>query len=126
MKTKEVKKRIASFEEALKVTGRPQLPDFSNLPADLREYFEAQYMAIVITEALNEGWTPDWTNQNQQKWIPWFHRQVSSSGFVFYDSFYSSSFAHAGRGSRLCFKDEATARYAGKQFIEIWNKLLLK
>ena len=124
MKTKEVKKRIASFEEALKVTGRPQLPDFSNLPADLREYFEAQYMAIVITEALNEGWVADFTNNSQEKWWPWF--TMCSSGFVFRDTYYYYSGTIAGYGSRLCFKDEATAIYAGQQFIEIWNKLLLK
>jgi hypothetical protein len=34
------KEVIKSFEDAVKATGRPDTPDFSNVPEDLREYFE--------------------------------------------------------------------------------------
>ena len=50
--------RVKTFEDALKETGRPGVPDFSCLPSDMRKYFEAQYKMVVITEALNEGWEP--------------------------------------------------------------------
>ena len=123
---KDIRERVTSFEDALAVTGRPALPDFSNVPADLRDYFEAQYKVVVIAEALNEGWTPDWTDHDQDKWFPWFHHPVSSSGFVFYGTDYCYSGAIAGYGSRLCFKNSELARYFGDQFIEIWNKILLK
>ena len=26
----------------------------------------------TITEALNEGWRPDWNNTNEYKYFPWF------------------------------------------------------
>jgi len=123
---KDIKERVKSFEDALAVTGRPALPDFSNVPEDLRDYFEAQYKVVVIAEALNEGWTPDWNDHDQQKYFPWFHHPVSSSGFVFDVTSCGYSGADAGGGSRLCLKNRELARYFGEQFIEIWDKILLK
>jgi len=116
--------RIKTFEDALKETGRPEVPDFSNLPEDLRDYFKAQYKAAVIAEALNEGTKMDWTNSDQRKWLPWF--SMSSGGFVFHDADYYFSFAAAGYGSRLCFKSEELAEYAGKQFLDIYAAILQK
>lgn len=93
--------RIKTFEDAVKETGRPEKPDFSNLPEDLREYFEAQYKAVVIAEALNEGWKADWSNSDQEKYLPWF-RGLSSRAFVFNDTNYNYSNANAGNSSHLC------------------------
>lgn len=121
-----ITERVKTFEDALEVTGRPAMPDFSNVPEDLKEYFEAQYKVVVIAEALNEGWVPNWNDHYQEKWFPWFHHPMSSSGFVFHDTHYSFSHATAGRGSRLCFKSSELAEHAGRQFIDIWNKILLK
>jgi len=112
--------RIKTYEDAVKETGRPEKPDFSNLPEDLREYFEAQYKAVVIAEALNEGWKADWSNSDQEKWLPWF-RGFSSGAFVFCDTRYGYSGAAAGNGSRLCFKSDELATYAGKQFTDIYK-----
>ena len=71
-------KKIKSFEEGLQVTGRP-IVDFANVPEDHRSYFENQYKAVVITEAINNGWVADWNDPNQKKWIPVFY--MSPSGF---------------------------------------------
>jgi hypothetical protein len=129
---KKVTEVIKSFEDAVKATGRPDTPDFSNVPEDLREYFEAQYQIVVIAEALNEGWKPNWGDSNEPKYFPYFWHEDAdgeeevSSGFVFHYSYFSYSTATAGNGLRLCFRTRALAEYAGKQFIEIWNKILLK
>lgn len=125
---KEITEVIKSFEDAAIATGRPSTPDFSNVPEDLREHFEAHYQIIVITEALNEGWKPNWDDSNEAKYFPWFWKEEEgvSSGFVFYYASYDFSDAGAAYGMRLCFKTRALAEYAGKQFIEIWNKVLLK
>ena len=117
--------RIKTFEDAVKETGRQEKPDFSNLPEDLREYFEAQYKAVVIAEALNEGWKADWSNSDQEKYLPWF-RGLSSGGFVFNGASYHCSLAGAGNGSRLCFASEELAEYAGKQFLDIYADILQK
>lgn len=122
----DIKERVKSFEDALTVTGRPAMPDFSSVPVDLKDYFEAQYKVVVIAEALNEGWVPNWNDHDQEKWFPWFHHPRSSSGFVYYGSIYYCSMANAGYGSRLCCKNSELATYFGEQFIDIWNKILLK
>ena len=120
----EVTERIKTFEDALKETGRPAVPEFSELPEDLRAYFKAQYKIVVIAEALNEGWKADWEDGGQQKFIPWFY--VSSSGFAFDDTYYYCSYPNAGHASRLCFRTRALAKYAGEQFLNIWKDLILK
>lgn len=129
---KEITEVIKSFEDAAKATGRPTNVDFSNVPDDLREHFEAHYQIVVITEALNEGWKPNWGDSNEAKYFPYFwHEDTNgeesvSSGFVFDYTYFCYSLAAAGYGLRLCFKTRALAKYAGEQFIEIWNKVLLK
>lgn len=80
---------------------------------------------VVIAEALNEGWNPDWDNDDELKWRPWFWMS-SPSGFAFDDTSYGDSNTYAGGGSRLCFKTDALADYAATQFIDIWKDIQLK
>ncbi len=115
---------IKTFEDAQKATGRPNVPDFSNVPADLQKYFEAQYKLIVIVEALNDGWNPDWDNFNEWKYYPYF--VMSPSGFAFCGAGFWDSCSCAGGGSRLCFRTRKLAAYAGEQFLDIWKDLMLK
>lgn len=122
-KNQDVRDRIKTFEDALEETGRPDIPDFSGLPSDMRSYFIAQYKMSVIAEALNEGWIPDWYNSTEYKWRIWFR---ISSAFAFGDSYYDFSFALSGSGSRLCFKSKELAVYCAKQFLDIWKDIQLK
>jgi len=121
---KEVTERIETFEDAMKETGRLAVPEFSDVPEDMRDYFKAQYKMVVIAEALNEGWKADWSDGDQAKYYPWFY--VSSSGFAFDDASYNCSRPCAGCGSRLCFKTRELAEYAGRQFVQIWDDLTRK
>jgi hypothetical protein len=116
--------KIKTYEDAIAATKRPDVPDLSLFPEDMREYFTAQYKILVIAEALNEGWKPDWNNSNQRKWYPWF--RVSSSGFAFCVTYFVYVYPHAGHASRLCFKSDKLADYAGKQFVDIWETLIQK
>ena len=85
---------------------------------------EISYRKIkTITEALNEGWKADWEDENQKKWVPWF--RVSPSGFVFDDTDYYYSYPRASYASRLCFKSEELAAYAGKQFLELYRNFIM-
>ena len=117
--------RIKTFEDAMEATGRKEVPDFSSFPEDMRKHFEALFKMVVIAEALNEGWKPDWDNYNEYKYYPWF--DMSPSSFAFYDSDYDDvyEYAHAGSGSRLALKSEQLASYCGKQFLELWKEILL-
>lgn len=114
---------IKTFEDAMKATGRPDVPEFLELPEDMREYFKAQYKIVVITEALNEGWKADWSDNNQKKFVPWFY--MSPSGFVFDATFYYRSTPYFGYTSSLCFKSEELSTYAGKQFLELYKNFIM-
>jgi hypothetical protein len=122
MKAKNIMERVKTIEDAFEVTGRPKV-DFSNVPEDLRAYFENQYNAVVVTEALNEGYKPNWDNSRELKWRPWF--AMSPSSFRFCDAGCECSSAPAGAGSRLCSKSEEIARYSAQQFEEIWKGVQL-
>lgn len=112
------------------------------------------YLKIrIITAALNEGWEPQFTD-DEWRYYPWFylwseeelannddewkqarslrscenHRVLfggsanygADAYFAYSSSNYAPSYTTAYVGSRLCFKSEDLAVYAGKQFIDLY------
>ena len=99
----------------------------------------------VIVAALNDGWKPQFV-PGELRWYPWYEliskdeydamsedekqerRCVGRSdsnanaygGLVYSVAYYASSYSVADGGSRLAFKSEALAEYAGKQFAELF------
>lgn len=116
--------RVKSLKDAFKVTGRPETPSFSDLPEDLRPFFQAIYNVVVINEALNEGFRGNIYNKDEARYYPWFRPSGSPSSFRFDVATYDYSIAYAGTGSRLCLKNDNIASYAGKQFTEEYRKML--
>ncbi|MDM1557081.1 hypothetical protein HX126_21225 [Chryseobacterium indologenes] len=115
--------RVKSFEDACKALNRETtLPDFSMIPEKDRKPLIAHFKLIVICEALNEGHVHDWNNGKWDKWYPWFYMRGSSSSgrFSFIYSDYQHS--HSNCSSRLCFKSEELADYAGTQFEELYKE----
>lgn len=110
-----------------------------NLSKDILAYLQLR----IICAALNEGWEPTFANE-EYRWYPWFviytkdelarmdeekrRRVVGRSyynagaigGLVYAYAGYASSYSFSSFGSRLAFKSEELADYAGKQFIEIY------
>ena len=82
---------------------------------------------FTIAEAWNkaDGFVPDFSDKEQNKWIPWFKYDKDAAGFVFSHTYTTSAFANACIGSRLCFKTEERAAQFGKQFAELYNKVFL-
>jgi len=116
--------RVKTYEDACSELGETPLNE-SELKSAGFTTDEINYRKLkTVTKALNEGWVPDWNNDKQQKWYPYF--RLSSGVFVFCGAGYGYSFASAGDGSRLCFKSEELAEYAGKQFLDIYSALLQK
>lgn len=102
----------------------------------------------IIVAALNEGWVPQFV-KGEERWYPWFWlytnkemaemdeakratcrvvgRSDSSSnasgGLVYADPNFASSNSSTNSGSRLAFRTEELAEYAGKQFIEEYYQL---
>ena len=82
---------------------------------------EAYVQLKIIVKAINEGWTPDWNDENEKKWNPWFKL---SSGFGFVISNYTYTGTFTTVGSRLCFSSKEKSDYAATEFISIYEKLL--
>ena len=107
------------------------------------------YMKLrIIVAALNEGWKPQFI-PGEYRWFPYFilytkdeidkmdeetkARVVCRSyshanaygGVSFAYSAYDSASVSANFGSRLAFKTEELAEYAGKQFAEIYADFML-
>lgn len=107
------------------------------------------YMKLrIIVAALNEGWEPQFI-PGEYRWFPYFvlytkdeidemdgktrarvvYRSSSyadaNGGVSVAISYYVSAYVSASIGSRLAFKTEELAEYAGKQFIEIYADFML-
>jgi hypothetical protein len=117
--------RIKTFEDAcdalgIDCTGMLRSSDCSFLTEHLPS-INAYCKLIVITAALNEGWKPDWDDEDEYKYYPWFYMR-SASGFRLsrVDYCYDGSYV----GSRLCFQKSEVAEYAAKQFCDIYKEFM--
>lgn len=113
--------------------------------SDIAAYMKAR----IIVAALNEGWEPKF-EKGEWRYAPWYSLLTNeeieeldedekqnvcrvvgragsyasaSGGLVCGDVCVVSAGSHTVSGSRLAFKSEELAKYAGKQFIEIFGTL---
>ena len=149
-----ITERVKIFWDALDVLGddHPFVQQYDAIVydgvnkdnADLIAYYKLR----IITAALNEGWEPQFT-EDEYRYFPWFYLYTQEewdkldeeekesgvlfggnapygalAGFVFACSSYAPSSARASIGSRLCFKTDAIARYAGRQFAALYADYL--
>lgn len=107
------------------------------------------YMKLrIIVAALNEGWKPQFI-PGEYRWFPYFilytkdeidkmdeetkarvvfrsdNFAYAGGGVSYAGSLYDSASVYASIGSRLAFKTEELAEYAGKQFAEIYADFML-
>ena len=115
--------RIKTYEDACRELKKDPIYE-SAFKANGFTIDEINYRKLkTITNALNECWVPNWTNSNENKWQPYF--RLSSGGFVFDGAYCAYSVATAGDTSRLCFKSDELATYAGQQFIDIYRGFMV-
>ena len=144
-KPKDIMERIKTFEDALNELGRnhPLVCQYNNIDdvdSDLSAYLKLR----IIVAALNEGWTPKFT-EDEYRYYPWFflytkdeYEKLSDkeksravlfgggahggpyAGFACADSRVVPSYSSASIGSRLCLKSDTLAVYCGEQFKELW------
>lgn len=154
-KPKDITERVKTFEDACRELGEEH-PFVSAYTAWIKhEEFDDQedilaYMKLrIICAALNEGWEPQFT-EDEWRYYPWnilwteeelseksdewkTDRHLISTGEYQTDyaglaSAYSTdapSDTSATVGSRLCLKSDTLAVYCGKQFINIWADFYL-
>lgn len=108
-----------------------QLEDVARLVTDINpkhiEALIALNKLFTIAQAWNkeDGFVPDFSDWNQDKWFPWFKYDEDAAGFVFASASPTPSHAYAYIGSLLCFKSSARAAQFGKQFAKLYNKVFL-
>jgi hypothetical protein len=117
--SKKITDRVKTFEDACEIIGEdPNDKKYTMGEVDVIAYQKLK----VIAKVLNEGWSPDWNNSNQYKWFPWFY--MNNPGFRFSAAYCDYTGTHSAGGSRLCFQSEELAKYAGNQFLELYNQLM--
>lgn len=158
LKSQDIKERIKTFEDAVNAIGEdhPLVAQYKTINSAFKEadnnlHLFAYTRLAIIAEALNEGWRPEYT-EDEYRYYPWlglytqeeyddmddedkercrFVGRSSSyasagGGLVCADAYYGSADSGTGIGSRLAFKSRELAIYCGKQFIEIWINYLFK
>lgn len=149
-----ITERVKTFEDACKELGEDHklVQQFKAIQEAIAEDKEATaYFKLgIITAALNEGWEPDFTNDDEYRYYPylylwtkeeledkdeawkddhnlqlWRGGGISSNGaacgLASAISYFAWSSARALISARLAHKTEELAIYSGKQFTELWT-----
>lgn len=126
---------ITNFESAKRIVGSSRFilakksSRFSCVELNIghTETLIALNKLFTLAEAWNkeDGFIPDFSDEKQDKWFPWFRYDQDSERFVCMDTHYAPTRTHAGIGSRLCFKTSERAKQFGEQFIDLYNKVFL-
>jgi hypothetical protein len=107
-------RQIRNYKDACEALDIDPKEPLKNIAHNLPEWLvnaRAKYIkAVIITAAINEGWQPDYSNSDQQKWFPWY--KSSGRGLVFHVVF----FVRTGTcvGPRLVFETSEKAQHAGQ------------
>lgn len=149
-----ITERVKTFEDACKELGEDHklVQQFKAIQEAIAEDKEATaYFKLgIITAALNEGWEPDFTNDDEYRYYPylclWTKEELedkdeewkddhnlqlwlgggssglgANCGLAFALSIFAWSSAIAYISARLAHKTEEQAIYSGKQFTELWT-----
>lgn len=118
---------ITTVEKAFEKCGYDPkaTPDLSALPEQIRNALLSAYLLMVVFEAINDGWQPDFTDRNQVRYFPWPDVSRSGLGFSNSDYVYDDGRTRARVGSRLCTDSSMKALFILEQFQDLWKTWLL-
>lgn len=153
-----VEERIKTFDDACRELGEnhPFVRAYNGYAKNISEENKNDEDVLaflklrIICAALNEGWEPQFT-EDEWRWYPWFylytdeelsekseewktshalkmlrpHHPSGYGGLAFARSIHAPSDSNTYFGSRLCLKSEALATYCGTQFIDVWADFIL-
>ena len=128
---------VKSYADACKVLGIEPMDEDSMKAQGFRPDEIARRQLETITEALNEGWKPNWADTDEYKYYPYFYIEVSEvqtegassgagAGLSYAYTHGAAANTDANVGSRLCFHDRETARYAGRTFTDLYAQILIE
>lgn len=147
--------RIKTFEDAVGELGNehPLVKVYQSIKYGYSSEFVGKDLLAytklsIICEALNEGWHPQFT-LDERRWYPYYELLTNEEieemteeekcrvvgrasdlanaygGLVCSGAIRVSSNSSTGHGSRLAFKNEELAEYAGKAFIDIYKDFVM-
>lgn len=147
---KDITERVKTFADACKVLGskHPYVEQYVATEAAFRGEKKTgdflSYLKLrIITAALNEGWEPQFT-EDEYRYYPWFalftqkeidkmsdddksrvvgrayNNSGAYGGLAYAVAAYASSYSNGYYGSRLAFRTRELADYAGRQFVELY------
>lgn len=127
----EITDRVKTYEDACKVLGVEPINEQNAKAQGFRSDEIARRKLETIAAALNEGWKPDWNNTDQYKYYPYFYIQENakgkgSAGLSCAAADGTAAMTDASVGSRLCFYASRLARYAGNQFTDLYEQILIE
>ena len=126
----EITDRVKTYEDACKVLGVEPINEQNAKAQGFRSDEIARRKLETIAAALNEGWKPDWNNTDQYKYYPYFYIQENANGagagLSCATTVNAATYANAAIGSRLCFYASRLARYAGNQFTDLYEQILIE
>ena len=127
----EITDRVKTYEDACKVLGVEPINEQNAKAQGFRSDEIARRKLETIAAALNEGWKPDWNNTDQYKYYPYFYIQENTKGKGYAglscaNTYYTATNTNASIGSRLCFYASRLARYAGNQFTDLYEQILIE
>lgn len=134
----DIRERVKSYADACTVLGIEEMDEKAMKACGFRPDEIARRKLETITEALNEGWRPDWNNTDEYKYYPWFYikpgQGKTSDGkpngarawLSFAHTHFAASNTYALIGSRLCFHERRNAAYAGDTFRDLYAQILVE
>lgn len=148
---KDITERVKTFDDACNELGEdnPLVEQYRKTSSLFKGKWASTFTDIldylklrIITAALNEGWEPQFT-EDECRYYPWFefftqselnemsddkkcrvvgrayYNSIAFGGLAFASAFSASSYS-SGYSSRLAFKTRELAEYAGRQFVELY------
>lgn len=150
-----ITERVKTLEDAINILGNehPLVKTLNGYVNHIHEDEKGDNDVVaflklrVIIAALNEGWRPDWSNKDEDKWFPWFWVYTKEEieemdeedkpllvGGAYYGSLVGVSVLHANHvpsrstaacGGALASKTREIAIYAATQFGQLFAELIL-
>jgi len=119
-KPENVMAKIETVTDVLEANGLTQ-EQFDHQCEGFSDDEKAYRILKLLAKALNEGWEPNWNDDNETKYFPWFEmggsRGFRAGDFVVWNS-------GSAVGSRLAFKSYELAKYAGEQFTNVYKQFM--
>lgn len=146
--------RIKTFKDACNAlgNGHPFVTQYCLISSTFKDNpmtkdFIAYLKLRIIVASLNEGWEPQFTT-DEYRYFPWFYfytlseidemNEENKSSMVYRGDYIASanggisyaytnsdaSHSHMDIGYRLTFRTHELAKYAGKQFIDIYKDFM--